>query len=190
MHRFCLYSEFSMGILGSLGKIIVKVDEKYSSDPHIVGKRFEDHVESLFLKQYFKLIEKTHSFDTNKQRYVESSLNPDLIWQYAPTKEKFAVECKYRTTLNNKDQLVWSNPQQLERYQEFEKKNRIPVFVVIGLELTFEDESGDEAFDEIEKYMFCIPLKEAKYPALYPSVFEKFERDYDKSFFWKNGFLY
>jgi len=177
-----------MGLLGKLGKAIVKVDESISSDPEIVGKRFEDHIESLFSKQYFKLLEKTHSFDTNKQRYVESSLNPDFIWQYAPTKEKFAVECKYRTNLNNKNQIVWANPSQLQRYQEFERKNRIPVFIIIGLELTFEDEY-DSTFDEIEKFMFCIPLKDAKYPALYESVFTKYERDYDKPFFWKNGFL-
>ena len=178
-----------MGLLGRLGKAIVKVDEKISSDPEIVGKRFEDHVESLFSKQYFKLLEKTHSFDVNKQRYVESSLNPDLIWQYGPTKEKFAVECKYRTSLNNKNQIVWSNSSQLQRYQEFEKKNRIPVFIAIGLELTFEDEN-DPDFDVTEKYMFCIPLKDAKYAALYPSVFEKYERDFDKPFFWKNGYIY
>ena len=152
-----------MGLLGKLGKAIVKVDESISSDPEIVGKRFEDHVESLFSRQYYKLIEKTHSFDTNKQRYVESSLNPDLIWEYAPTKERFGVECKYRTYLNNKNQIVWSNLSQLQRYQEFERKNRIPVFVVIGLELTFEEES-DPNFDETEKYMFCIPLKEVNIP--------------------------
>jgi hypothetical protein len=37
--------------------------------------------------------------------------------------------------------------------------------------------------------MFCIPLKEAKYPDLYPSVFEKFERNPENKFFWKNGIL-
>lgn len=178
-----------MGILGNFGKVIVKLDESISSDPEIVGKRFENHVESLFSKQYFKLIEKTHSFDTNKQRYVESSLNPDFVWEYAPTKGQFAVECKFRTSLNNRNQIVWSNSSQLQRYQEFERKKRKPVFVVIGLELVFEDED-DPDFDETENFMFCIPLKEAKYPALYESVFTKFERDYKKPFFWKNGTLY
>jgi hypothetical protein len=37
--------------------------------------------------------------------------------------------------------------------------------------------------------MFCIPIEEVKYPELYPSVFEKFERNPDKRFFWKNGML-
>jgi len=39
-------------------------------------------------------------------------------------------------------------------------------------------------------YMFNIPLSEAKYPALYESVFSKYERDPEKPFFWKNGELY
>jgi len=37
--------------------------------------------------------------------------------------------------------------------------------------------------------MFCIPLEEAKLPALSPELFEKFERTPKKSFFWKNGVL-
>jgi hypothetical protein len=38
--------------------------------------------------------------------------------------------------------------------------------------------------------MFNIPLKVAKFPALYESVFAHFEREYEKTFFWKNGKLY
>ena len=38
--------------------------------------------------------------------------------------------------------------------------------------------------------MFNIPLNEAKYPALYESVFAKYERNFDKPFFWKNGKLF
>jgi len=33
-------------------------------------------------------------------------------------------------------------------------------------------------------------LSDAKYPALYESVFSKYERDPEKPFFWKNGKLY
>jgi hypothetical protein len=40
------------------------------------------------------------------------------------------------------------------------------LFIVIGLELLFESDD-DPDFDDIEKFMINIPLKEAKYPALY-----------------------
>jgi hypothetical protein len=89
-----------MGFLGKIGEAIQKIDYHIASDPEIVGKRFEDHVEKLFSPKYFKIVEKTHSFKTNSERYVESSKNPDFIFEYMPTKEKFAVECKYRTLLN------------------------------------------------------------------------------------------
>ena len=178
-----------MGFLGKIGNAIQKIDYHISNDPEIVGKRFEDHVEKLFSTKYFKIVEKTHSIKTNTERYVDSSKNPDFIFEYMPTREKFAVECKYRTQLNKKIQLEWSYPAQLKRYQEFEYQRRIPVFIVIGLELAFESEDNPD-FDDIEKFMFNIPLKDAKYPALYESVFANFEREYEKPFFWKNGKLY
>jgi hypothetical protein len=49
----------------------------------------------------------------------------------------------------------------------------IPVFVVIGLELPFECEDDPDDI-EYEKFMFNIPLKDAKHAALYESVFAKF----------------
>lgn len=180
-----------MGILGSIGNVLKKVDNRISNDPEIVGKRFEDHVENLFPQKNFKLLEKTHSFDTNKERYVESSLNPDLIFQHIHTGDKFAVECKYRTRLNQKGQLEWSNPEQLKRYQTFQYHRKIPVYVVIGYKkITKKWNKYEKEYEEhVERFMYNIPLNDAKYPALYKSVFTKFERDYNAIFFWNNGEL-
>jgi hypothetical protein len=176
-----------MNIFHSLGSALQKVGDSISSDPLVVGKRFEDHVESLFDRKYFTLVEKTHSPATNTKRFVESSLQPDLLWRYEPTKEQFAVECKYRTekSIDSRDRLVWTYPEQLKRYQEFQKNRNIPVFVVIGLAL----EDDEEEFGPTYEVMFCIPLSEAKYPALYPSVLDKYARYWYKRFFWKNGVL-
>ncbi len=68
----------------------------------------------------------------------------------------------------------------MKRYQEFSCQRKIPVFIIIGL----------GGLDDDPEEMFNIPLEEAKYPALYPGVFEKFRRPPDKPFFWKNGDLY
>ncbi len=178
-----------MGFLGKIGDVFYKIEYHTSDAPEIKGKRFEDHVENLFSKQYFKIIEKTHSHKTNAERYVESSKNPDFIFEYMPTREKFAVECKFRTQLNNQNQLEWSYPAQLKRYQDFAYHRKIPVYIVIGLELIFGDKN-DPDYEETESFMFNLPLGAAKYPALYESIFAKYERDYDKPFFWKNGKLY
>jgi hypothetical protein len=167
-----------MGIFGKIGAVFNKIDYTLSDDPEVVGKWFEDEVLKLFSTKYFKVIEKTHSFKTNTERFVESSKNPDFIFEYIPTKERFSVECKFRTKLNHRGQLEWTYPAQLKRYQEFALKKKIPVYIVIGLDL----EDGG--------YMFTIPLSDAKYPALYESVYAKYERPLDKPFFWKYGILY
>lgn len=111
--------------------------------------------------------------------------------------KKFAIECKFRTQLNKQNQLEWSYPAQLKRYQEFAYQRKIPVYIVLGLEIDIENEDYDPDDQDsyipeyvTEIFMFNIPLEEAKYPALYESVFAKYERDYEKAFFWKNGKLY
>jgi hypothetical protein len=76
--------------------------------------------------------------------------------------------------------LEWSYPEQLKRYQVYAAENKLPFFVVIGL----------GGYSNNPDRMFCIPLEEARYPILYPSVFEIFERDPYQNFFWKNGLLY
>ena len=178
-----------MGFLGKIGDAFHKIEYHTSDAPEMKGKRFEDHVENLFSKKYFKIVEKTHSHKTNAERYVESSKNPDFIFEYMPTKDRFAVECKFRTQLNRQNQLEWSHPAQLKRYQEFAYQRKIPVYIIIGLELFLEDEDEPD-IETPESFMFNIPLEAAKYPALYESVFTKYEREYDKPFFWKNGQLY
>ena len=169
-----------MGLLDTGIKVLKNIKMATSNDPFVVGQIFEERVNDLFSKKYFLIAEKTHSTETNQEEYVESSMNPDFIYRYKPTGELFAVECKYRSSLID-GKLSWSNPKQLKRYQKFQRERNIPVFIVIGL--------GGEDVSEY-KEMFCIPLEEAKYPDLYPSVFKKFSRDPDKPFFWKNRNLY
>jgi len=180
-----------MSLFKKLGDALNKIDYHISSTPEVVGRRFEDHVEKLFDQKYFLLTEKTHSFDTNKQRYVESSLNPDLIWKYKPTGEQFAVECKYRTaaSIDNRGRLNIASQEQLNRHKAFSEQKKMPVFMVIGLGLE-EEEHDDRDLPYVEKYMSCIPINELRYTAIYDSVFSKYERPYNKPFFWKNGKLF
>ncbi|MCZ7381446.1 MAG: hypothetical protein O8C64_07765 [Candidatus Methanoperedens sp.] len=168
-----------MGILDAGIDLLKGLKEIFSDEPFDVGLRFENYVQDLFSPKYFSVVEKTHSPTTNQERYVESSMNPDFVFRYIPTGEQFALECKYRTGLYN-GMLRWSNPSQLQRYRDFSYNRKMPVFIVIGL----------GGYDNEPKEMFNIPLEEAKYPDLYPSVFNRFSRPPDKPFFWKNGELY
>lgn len=142
------------------------------------GDNFERCVVDLFDNRYFSVVQWSTDMARKHDRFVESDAGPDIVMRYMPKNEVFCVECKFRSDLYE-GKLQWSNPQQLRRYQDFAAENRLPFFVVVGL-------GGDP--DSPER-MFCIPLEEARYPGLYPSVFERFERNPEKNFFWKNGVL-
>jgi hypothetical protein len=62
----------------------------------------------------------------------------------------------------------------MDKYKEYSENNDIPLYIVIGL-------GGSP---ENPERMFCIPIEEAKYTKLYPSIFENYERNTDELFFW------
>jgi hypothetical protein len=175
IYLYLLSREFSMGILNKIAKVVEILTEDESVEK---GDDFEKYVVDLFDKKYFSIVQWTMDINRKHDRFVEADAGPDLMIRYIPTGEIIYVECKFRSGLYE-DKLHWSKPEQLKRYQNFARESRYPFFVVIG-------------FGRAPSYperMFCIPLEEARYPALYPSVFEKFERSPDKNFFWKNGVL-
>jgi len=138
------------------------------------GVAFEKYVIGLFDPKYFALHEWTRDISGKTNGYtVESDSNPDLVMRYKPRDELFAVECKFRSSLY-KGALHWTSAKKLTEYQAYAKRTGYPTYVVIGLS------GSSDAPDR----MFCIPLSEAKYPDLYPSVFEGFERSAYAMFFW------
>lgn len=175
IHLLILFWGHTMGILNKIAKAVEALTEDESVEK---GNDFEKHVVDLFDQRYFSIVQWTTDINRKHDRFVEADAGPDLMIRYIPTGEIIYVECKFRSGLYE-DKLHWSNPEQLKRYQNFARESRSPFFVVIGF--------GRGPSDP--ERMFCIPLEEARYPALYPSVFEKFERNPEKNFFWKNGFL-
>jgi hypothetical protein len=152
------------------------------------GHEFETYVANLFkLKSdYFAITNwSTDHSDKRAGIRVESDSNPDFLIRYKPTNEKFAVECKWRayTYYNQKirDYVIkWAESYQIKNYQQYSKKNNVPVFIFIGL-------AGKPINPELT---FCLPLEVAKYPDIFPSVLEKYERiPPNKPFFWRDGIL-
>jgi hypothetical protein len=156
------------------------INEHLSDAPEWKGKRFEDFIKKKFDEKQFTIVEQTHSHQTNQDRFVESSMNPDYVFRHNRTRVEFAVECKYRSSLYPKGMLNWSNPTQLKRYRDFAAKKKIPVYIVIGL----------GGVDKDPEDLFRIPLEDAKFPALYPSQFKPFSRNPKTDFYWKDGQLY
>ena len=75
------------------------IRKNFSNKPEWKGLRFEEYVCDLFDDKEFAISERTHSHQTNEERYVESSLNPDFIFRHIRSNDLVAVECKYRTSL-------------------------------------------------------------------------------------------
>lgn len=69
-----------------------------------------------------------------------------MRYRYKDREELFYVECKFRSDLYQ-NKLNWTNPDQLERYREYERESKLPFFVVIGL-------GGSPDYPE---RMFCNP---------------------------------
>ncbi len=89
----------------------------YRSDlaPEVKGSGFENFVLDRFDEKYFSIVEMTHKFAGQGDRYIESDLNPDFTFRYKPTDSTFAVEAKFRSHLNKDGMLEWSNHDQLVR---------------------------------------------------------------------------
>jgi len=177
--------------MGFMDKLIKTVDVWIPDERQInldKGHEFEKHVADLFKlkKDYFAIT--TWNTDHSDKRAgikVESDSNPDFLIRYKPTNEQFAVECKWRANpfYNQKIQnyvIKWAESYQIKNYQQYSKKHNIPVFIVIGL-------AGKPSKPE---YSFCLPLEVAKYPDIFPSILDKYERiPPNKPFFWKGGIL-
>lgn len=157
-----------MGLADKLGRVIDVITEPESVTK---GNDFEKYLVSLLRSDRFALMDWTSDICRKHDRFVEADTRPDLTVRHIKTGQVLHIECKFRSGLFN-DKLEWTNRGQLQRYRDFAKQTREPVYVAIGL----------EGKASKPKYLFVIPLEEAKYPALYPSVFEKYERSTKKNF--------
>lgn len=168
-----------MGLLDKIGKTLDIWLAEEENENYAKGVDFEKRVVELFNPQYFAIHEWTRDLSGKHEGVrVESDSNPDLVIRYKPNNEKFAVECKYRSKLYE-GKLGWSTQEKIKQYNLYSRKYRIPTFIVIGF-------GGDPTNPD---RMFCIPLEEAKYPELFPSIYERFERNPESSFFWRDGIL-
>jgi len=162
-----------------------RVEEKiYNSASIEKAHNFEKYVRSLFSENYFEIVLYTEDVIDegeasgeipNKEVYCY----PDYKIKYKRSGEVFALKCKYSSVLPPNELLEWTKQKRLDQYRDYAEKEKIPFYIVIGLE-------GES---EKPQRMFCLPLTQAKYPALYPSIYLDFERAPTKMFFWKNGKL-
>jgi hypothetical protein len=97
------------------------------------GKMFETFIEhDIFPASNFDIIHKTHDYDQNSKRYVESSLKPDFLFRCKVSNLEFYVDAKYRSKLFTGDKFTILKDSQLRRFIEIDTTER-PVLVALGI---------------------------------------------------------
>ena len=146
----CQYKEMKSSTLIDLKRLIERIKEdgivtpdeekslfRFLQDfvrartPAEKGAAFEEYVIKCFDNTEYRLIE------WRSDKYIQnwggplSCQWPDLVMEHMPTKQRFAIECKYRSRLID-GQVKWARPEQIEHYKYYEKTEKVPVYVAIG----------------------------------------------------------
>lgn len=117
------------------------------------GEEFENFVENnSFSKKDFSLIHRTSNKAQNKERFAYNTKLPDFKFRSVKTLNEFYVEAKYRSKFDSNNQLDLLSESQFNRFNMLERKEKIPVYIIIGF-------SGGS--DNPEK-IFFVPLEDLK----------------------------
>lgn len=100
--------------------------------PSEKGDEFERCVLKCFSPTSHSLIEWRSDKHLPGWGAPRSNQWPDLVMEEVKTGRRFAVECKYRSRTEN-GVVKWSYPKQRQGYCEYELREKIPVYVALGL---------------------------------------------------------
>ena len=93
----------------------------FTKHPSIkAGEDLEDDTADVFFPDnIYEMLHRTHDVNTNRKRFIRSSLNPDFQFEIRNTNIQFWVECKHRE--NNSDSSVINvfKGDQLRRYKSY-----------------------------------------------------------------------
>lgn len=137
------------------------------------GLDFEKFVVKKFNPEFFVL--KQWAGDKFVEgRYAESTLEPDLQLELKLGKNRYplAVECKWRKSVKG-DFIRFANDGQLNRYQEFESRTKMPTFIVLGV-------GGSPSTPE---RLYIIPVSAFKNPTQHIDNLINYKRGVDRNFF-------
>jgi hypothetical protein len=154
-----------MGLIRRLSKGLKAMNDELSKPESFAkGDAFEEYVrEYVFPKDKYELINRTHSYQDNKDDYIETSLHPDFTFRCIQTGKEFYVEAKFRVGEYYKNKIEWCKQYQLKRYKQIERKEK-PVFLCLGI--------GDSPTRLSE--VFIIPMSKINYTGLFDSFLDKY----------------
>ncbi|MBU2461649.1 hypothetical protein KKH65_02100 [bacterium] len=148
-----------------------------------MGVDFEGYVQNLFSQEEWTIAKTAGDLSRKLGRKVEQDSEPDFVMRHKRKNRLFAIECKFRSNLwRGKEEygILWAPRYKIRNYNRFWEKEKIPVFVVIGLSGTPSD----------PEHLFLIPLPYLRYQFISENRLKKFERGITDRFalkeFWDN----
>ncbi|AFL83156.1 hypothetical protein Belba_0498 [Belliella baltica DSM 15883] len=137
------------------------------------GLDFEKFIVMKFNKDYF-VIKQWAGDKYVEGRYAETTLDPDLQLELKLGNKRFpvAVECKWRSNVKG-DFIRFANDGQLERYQAFETRTKMPTFIALGV-------GGIPSSPDA---LYIIPVSAFKKPIQHMANISKYWKPMDNDFF-------
>jgi len=138
------------------------------------GDDFEKFVVQKFNRKYYNVVEWAGDKYIDGI-YADTTLHPDLLMEIRLNSgnEFFYVECKWRKGFNG-NVVEFAKKDQFERYKQFEKEKKIPVFITLGI--------GGKASNP--DFMYNLPLRFISSNSISREELKQYEMDLSKEFFY------
>ncbi len=137
------------------------------------GIDFEKYTIQKFDRKYFKIKEWAGDKYVNGI-YANTTLHPDILFEIKIDNQlvQFSVECKWRSKYYQNG-IEFASKEQLVRYQDFEKKRNIPVFIAIGV--------GGKGKNP--EHLYMVPLKSITSNFIPFKILEKYKKNGEGNFY-------
>ena len=144
-------------------KVSEKPVREYTYEEAFIGWQFEQFIKNMFDTGRFRLIyEAPEPTPDEMPRFLYEQYLLALEFEEISTKERFFVECKYRSKWNGRT-LEWTDAEQFEKYKENRIYSRKRTFIAFGLEgVPFAPET-----------ISIIDLDRIIYTDIYPSYLKR-----------------
>jgi hypothetical protein len=139
------------------------------------GDDFEKFIVQKFDKKYYTIKEWAGDKYINGS-YAKTTTQPDILLEFKLKQKsvQLSVECKWRKKLF-KNGVDFAKSDQFERYKNFQKNRKIPVFIAIGI--------GGKGLSP--EQLFIVPLSEIDSNFIHINKLINYKKNIDSNFFFE-----
>ena len=167
------YNKIIKGVEKQISELEIDSETELIDHRKKKGDDFEKFIVQKFNQKYYRIKEWAGDKYVNGV-YADTTPQPDLLLEFhlGQKTAEFSVECKWRQNLY-KGGVEFAKKEQFNRYKNFEKKRKIPVFVAIGI-------GGKAASPE---KLYVVPLQEIDSNFIHIKELKKYEKKVENKFF-------